>query len=185
MQPLSPMHLDYELSERDFVHGWLKVYQPPTLLVFSASSLAALAFLAIFVWQVMRQGLAHGAPWLLVGAVLGLPAFFLFRFEQRSKKVAKQAYQGSATVQGRLSVDLSEEVMEFSGMDFRLKTNWSQVLGFSEDRRVFVVQHRSQAPTTQPFSWHIVPKRNLSADEISQFRQYLQRNVRSRPHVRK
>jgi hypothetical protein len=175
------MHIDYEVSERDFVHGWLKIYIPPPPFVFSAASIAGLAFLAIFALQAARQGLAVGIPWL----ILGLPAIFLFWFGQRSKKRAKQVYRSSAAVQGRLSVDLNEEGMEFSGMDFRLKTNWSQVWKVSDDRRVFIVQHRSQPPTTQPLTWQIVAKRDLSADEISRFRQYLQRKVPTRARNRK
>jgi hypothetical protein len=107
---------------------------------------------------------------LLPGLAFGV--YFLF-VPFLSKRKQKSLYAKSNALHGRLTQDVDDSGIQFGGPITSAKVAWSYFGKFFEDDRVFVLYQKNQT------IFHMTPKRALSADEVTSFRQYLEQNVRS------
>jgi YcxB-like protein len=175
------MHIDYEISLRDFQHGEFEVYRPRNVgqRKFLFLGLVGLVFIGMFVNNVARYGYTPGQlPILLPALVTLLPYILLQTVLLGSiRKVAKKQYWQTPWLRERLAMDINEEGLQFTGQSVSMKITWSECTKFSEDRRVFIIHQRNPQRFQQPFVFHIVPKRSLSRDQIDGLRRYLQTKI--------
>jgi hypothetical protein len=80
-------------------------------------------------------------------------------------------------MRGRLSLDVNEDGVQFTGENFFMKARWAEFVKFFEDRRTFILHQRNPQPSQPPFVFHIVPKRSLSREQIDGFRRYVQSKI--------
>jgi hypothetical protein len=62
--------------------------------------------------------------------------------------------------------------IQFGGLITSAKLAWAYFGKFFEDEKAFILYQKNQT------TFHMVPKRALSADQVVSFRQYLEQNVK-------
>jgi hypothetical protein len=173
------MLIEYQISEREFKRGFCEVFVPrlkdknnlKTLL----SLLAGLLLIVVSVRDFVRSGFSVAkSPLLLVVLVMLLAYTLLWRRLSRgARRTARQIYRNTGWLRGRMFLDVNEEGIRFTGENFFMMSRWTEFVKFFEDRRTFILHQRNPQPAAAPFIFHIVPKRNLSSDQVGSFRQYL------------
>jgi YcxB-like protein len=164
------MHVDYEVSERDYLDGQKLAIKNSSIRVvrwtrFVLPSLGA--FLALFLIRgILTQGFSVS---LLPGMAFSL-FFLLVPFLSRRQQ--KIQYAKSNALHGRLTLDVDDSGIQFGGPITSARVAWAYFGKFFEDERVFVLYQKNQA------TFHMVPKRALSVEKVAGFRQYLEQNVR-------
>ena len=86
------------------------------------------------------------------------------------KRAYLKAYRGNPTYRGVRSLILNEGDLEFNGPTYSSQLKWQHFLRFVEDEKVFLLYQSTQAA-------QIIPKRELSPEQISELREALTRNV--------
>lgn len=166
------MHVDYEISEKDYLDGqrlatknssvrivrWM-----PFVLVLPCFGAVGVVFL---IHGILTQGFSVS---VLPGMVFAL---FFLSIPLWSKRAQKNHYAKSNALHGRLTLDVDDSGIQFGGTITSAQVAWEYFGKFFEDERSFVLYNKNQA------IFHMVPKRALSADQVSGFRQYLQQNVK-------
>ena len=177
------MLIEYRISERDYKHGFCVLIVPQfkdkNLLKTLLFPLAGLLMIAVSARDFVRSGfsVAH-APLLVVGLVMLLAYALLLRILSKGpRKIAGQIYRNTGWLRGMMFLDVGEDGIQFTGENFSMKAGWAEFVKFFEDRRTFILHQRNPQPASAPFIFHIVPKRNLSRDQIAGFRQYLQSRI--------
>jgi YcxB-like protein len=164
------MHVDYEISEKDYLDGQkLAIKNSSVRMVrwtrFVLPSFGA--FLAVFlIHGILTQGFSVS---VLPGMAFSL-FFLLIPFLSLRKQ--KTLYAKSNALHGRLTLDVDDSGIQFGGPITSAKVAWAYFGKFFEDERVFVLYQKNQT------IFNMVPKRALSADQVADLRQYLEQNVR-------
>ena len=164
------MHVDYEISERDYLDGQrLAIKHSSVRMVrwtrFVMPCLGALG-LAFLIHGLWTQGFSVR---VLPGLAFSL--FFLF-IPLLSKRNQKTLYAKSNALHGRLTLDLDDSGIQFGGPITSAKVAWAYFGKFFEDKRAFILYQKNQT------TFHMVPKRALTVNQVISFRQYLEQNVR-------
>lgn len=165
------MHIDYEVSEKDFLDGQRLATKNSSLRIvrwtrFVLPSLGAL-MVVFLIYGILTQGFSVR---LVPGLAFGL--YFLY-IPFLIKRKQKALYAKSNAIHGRLTLDVDESGIQFGGPITSAKLAWAYFGKLFEDERVFVLYQKSQT------IFHMIPKRALSADEVTALRQYLEQNVRT------
>jgi YcxB-like protein len=165
------MHIDYEISERDYFDGqklaiknssvgmvrWTRYFLP---------CLGALLVLFL-IHTTLTQGFSAG---MLSGLAFSL---FFLSIPFLSRRKQKTLYATSNALHGRLRLDVDDSGIQFGGPITSSRVAWAFFGKFFEDERAFVLYQKNEA------IFHMVPKRALSGDQVTSFREYLQQHVRS------
>ena len=164
------MHVDYEISEKDYLDGQrLAIKNSSVRMVrwmpFVLPCFGALG-VVFLVHGILTQGFSVS---VLPGMVFAL---FFLSIPLWSKRTQKKHYAKSNALHGRLTLDVDDSGIHFEGPITSAQIAWAYFGKFFEDERTFVLYQKNQA------IFHMVPKRALSADQVAGFRQYLQQNVR-------
>ena len=168
------MHIAYEISEPDYLHAqhlaiknhprrsvrWMRVGLP----VFGLLLLLGFIFNYVLTIAAMKQAVP-------LGSLLGLPvpAFFIST-PLLNKRSLRKLYAKSTSLHGKLAVRADEDTLEFEGPSFQSKVDWSVFDSFFEDRDSFVLFQKTQVI-------NIVPKRELSADNIQELSRLFQSRI--------
>jgi hypothetical protein len=164
------MHVDYEISEKDYLDGQRLAIKSSIRMVrwtrFVLPSLGALLVVSLIL-GIFTQGFSVR---MLPGLALGL--FFLF-IPCLSKRKQKAVYAKSNALHGRLTLDVDDSGIQFVGPITSAKVAWTYFGKFFEDETVFVLYQKNQT------IFHPIPKRALSADQVVRFRQYLEYKIKS------
>lgn len=177
------MLIEYRISERDYKHGFSMMIVPhlkgKNLFKTLLFPLAGLLMIAVSARDFVRSGFSVAkAPLLVIGLIMLLAyAFLLHMLSKGPRKVASQIYRNTAWLRGMMFLDVAEDGIQFTGENFSMNARWAEFVKFFEDRRTFILHQRNPQPAAAPFIFHIVPKRNLSRDQIAGFRQYLQNRI--------
>ncbi len=99
-------------------------------------------------------------------------ALFFLSIPLWNKRSQRNHYAKSNALHGRLTLDVDDSGIHFGGPITSAQVAWAYFGKFFEDEKAFVLYQNNQA------TFHMVPKRALSADQVAGFRQYLQQNVR-------
>jgi hypothetical protein len=183
------MHIDYELSERDFVYGQSQAMRSGDALLKMGFKVLILPFIGlVFIGVSFFGGTTRIGPVLVdfkslflgvVCVVFPLSLYLVLEWMLfgRYRKSAKVIYRSTPPLQGRLSLNVNENGIEFTDENSFRKANWPQFTKFFENRRVFVIYQRNQRPAAPPIAFDIVPKHALSPEQITELRRYLQSNI--------
>ena len=164
------MHVEYEISERDYLDGQRLAIKNSSLRIvrwtrFVLPSFGAL-LVVFLIYGIWTQGFSVR---VLPGFAFSL--FFLF-VPLLSKRKQKTLYAKSNALHGRLTLDVDDSGIQFGGPITSAKVAWAYFGKFFEDERAFILYQKNQT------TFHMVPKRALSTDQVSSLRQYLEQNVR-------
>jgi len=162
------MRIDYEVSERDFVDAqrlaaktapiasvrWMRWFIPVYLT-------GAVIFLT---YGIATQGFSLNVlPGLFMCALIGsIPLV--------NRRAQRKVYAKSIAMHGALSVEATDQGIEFRGPTFTSQVAWSNFATFAENDGLFVLWQHSR-------TFNIVPKRQLQPEAITEFRDYLSRNI--------
>lgn len=163
------MHGDYEISEQDFLDGQRLAIKSSSRrlvrwnrVVIPGFGLVLLAFLASVI---VRQGFS-----IQLAPGMAIVSFFLL-IPLLNKRTQKKLYARSNGLHGRLTLDVDEDGMQFGGPINSAKVAWAYFGKYFEDERVFVLYARNRV------IFHIIPKRELSPEQVVELREYLQGNI--------
>jgi len=164
------MHIDYELSEKDYLDGQNLAIKNSsvrmtrwTRLVFPSFG----ALLALFlIYDALTQGFSQK---MLPGAIFSL---LFLSIPLLSRRKQKALYTKSNSLHGKLTLDVDDSGIQFGSPVTSAKIAWPYFARFCEDKKMFVLYAENQG------TFNMVPKRALSPDQIVGFRRYLEQNVR-------
>ncbi len=166
------MHIEYEISEQDFMNAQrLAIKNSPVLLVrltrwvMPAFGLAGLVFIA-------NATIQQGFSWRVIPALAF--CLLLISLPLLSKRTQKKLYINTSSIHGKLSVEVEEDSLAFTGPTFSSKVDWSNFWKAFEDEQSFLIYQQNR----QVFN--IIPKRSLSTQQVSELREYLARKLPSK-----
>jgi hypothetical protein len=162
------MQIEYEISEQDFIDAQrLAIRNSPMRLVRWTRwvlPLFGVGLLIFLINALARQGFS-------MRAIPGLAFCLLFiSLPLLSRSNQKKVYAKNTAMHGKLSLEASDEGLKFRGPTFSSEVGWSNFCKFFEDERSFVLYKTSQV-------FNIVPKRELSPDQITSLRAYLDQKI--------
>jgi len=165
------MHVDYEIRVEDFINGQtLAIRKSPVRLVRWTRlvlPLAGLGLLIFLIHAVSKQGFSWRA---IPGAAVCL---FFMATPLLNKRAQRKLYAKTSSMHGMLSLDVDDEGVQFTGSSFSSKSGWTNFRRFLEDEYSFLLY--------QVQSFNIIPKRNLSPEQITALRGYLARGISKTP----
>jgi hypothetical protein len=162
------MKIDYEITEQDFLDAQrLAIKNHPIRMI--RWTRLVLPLFGIFLFGAWIQNLVKQGFSLRATVAVIFPMLFI-SLPLLNKWNARKMYRKATILHGRVHLDVNEDSWVSSGPSFRGKVDWSNFSKFSEDDRVFVIYQNTQ-------TFNIVPKHSLAPDQISELRQYLERNI--------
>ena len=166
------MHVEYDITEQDFLHALQLVHRKTTPSVVRwfelASPFLGFALLIFAIYRLATQGLSG-----LSALSLGIGSYLLF-VPSISKNRQKQLYRNSDFMHGKRVLEVEEVGLRFGGQTGGLEISWGALGRCIEDHRAFVVL------PGKGLAFQVVPKRCLSSTQVSELRECLKR--RSGPH---
>jgi len=166
------MRIDYEISEQDFLNAQrLAIKNSPvrstrwTRLALPAFGLISLAYILHAIWSQgfsLREMPAFIVPVML----LSLPLL--------NRRAQKRLYARSTAMHGNLSLEATEEGLNFKGTTFDSKVNWSNFNSVFEDSLSFVLLQSNNV------IFNIIPKSYLTAEQVKDLGELLRRNINNR-----
>jgi hypothetical protein len=75
--------------------------------------------------------------------------------------------------QSPITLDASEQGLEFHNPHAESKVAWSAYIGWGEAKSVFILM-------PQPRMYITIPKRALDEEQLAEFREILRRNIRNK-----
>ena len=151
------MHIDYEISERDYLDGQRLAIKHSSVRMVRWTRLVLPSFgaflLAFLIYGLWTQGFSVR---VLPGLAFSL--FFLF-IPLLSKRKQKTLYAKSNALHGRLTLDVDDSGIQFGGPITSAKVAWAYFGKFFEDNRAFILYQKNQT------TFHMVPKRALAVDQ--------------------
>jgi hypothetical protein len=164
--------MEYQISERDFVvagklatktHSKLAVYWRYIPAVFGAILLVPGFIFALY----------YGSP---IGALLALPlGLILIISPILSDKRFSEQYRKTPMLKDSRSLDIDDSGLRFRTANSDVRTMWEPYRGFAENDQIFIV-----FPQTSPVVFLPIPKRALSAVQITELRSLLETHLRSK-----
>src|SRR5258708_2229146 len=165
------MRIDYEISEQDFLAGqrlatrkshlravrWTRRVIP----VFGGSLLVV----TIFSYATRTQEFStQFMPPVIMGLLcISLPLIF--------RRAQRKNYAKSTAIHGRQSLDADDDGLRFQGPMHSSQVLWSLYCKFFEDNDSFVLLQQNQQ------IGNIIPKRNLTPEEIAGLRDLFNRRI--------
>jgi len=162
------MQIEYKISEQDFIDAQrLAIRNSPQRLVRWTRwvlPLFGVGLLIFLITAVARQGfsvrMVPGAAFIV----------FFISLPLLNRNAQKKLYAKTKSMHGKLSLEASEQGLQFRGPTVSSQVGWSNFYRFFEDEKSFVIYQNPQV-------FNIVPKRELSPDQINSFRAYLDQKI--------
>jgi YcxB-like protein len=161
------MHVEYDISEQDFLHALRLVHRrtTPTLVrwIELASPFLGFALLIFIIYRIATQGMSG-----ISALGLGIGFYLLFT-PSLSKNRQKQLYRNSDFLHRRLILEVDKVGLWFGGQTGTVEMSWMSIGRCIEDQRAFLVLSEKGR------AFQVVPKRCLSSSQVSAFRECLRR----------
>ena len=168
------MHIEYEISEQDYLKGqrlaiknhsrrsvrWMRLGLPTFGFILFVGYISNFVLVTI----VLKQTFSSTSLLALL-----VPAFFVST-PLLNKRSQRKLYAQSTSLHGKLSLRADEDGFEGEGPTFHSKVNWSVFDFFCEDNASFVLFQKTLIIS-------IIPKRELSADNIQELRRLFQSKI--------
>ena len=164
------MHIEYEISERDYVAAQrlaLKKLRPSLARMLVFGPWFGLFLLIFLVHAIATQGFSTN---MLIGFVIPVWCLLLPILNSRS---VRKVYAKSTNMHGPLSLDLDDAGLRFQGRTFASNVSWDHFTRFYQDKDSFVIFQQGQTV------FNLLPKRCLSAEQIAALREILSRHIES------
>ena len=165
------MRIEYEISEQDFMRAQeLAIKHSPVRLIRWTRwvlPLFGLCLLVFVIEAVVKQGFS---PRVIPGVCFCL---LFISLPLLSRRKQKKLYGANPSMHGKLSVEVSDQGLQFQGPTSSSHAGWSHFRQFFEDKNSFVLYQHSQI-------FNLIPKRCLTPDQIASLRGYLDRNIGSK-----
>ena len=166
------MHVAYQLTPEDFYQGCLawrnrhKWRQWLRWIAYFIVTIASLTSLDVLI--VTRNSETNPIAWFEVVFGMGWFAFMLLapRFYSRRQ------FKNNPTAQSQITLDASEQGLEFHNPHADSKVAWSAYVGWGEVKSVFIIM-------PQPRIYITIPKRALAGEQVDEFREMLRRNIKA------
>src|ERR1051326_7465788 len=164
------MQIEYEMSEQDFLAAQkLAMKNLPkrtTRLMFRLLPFWGVFIFIAVAWPVFQRGFTWKTEMLvpLAFGVLALASPLLM------KRALQKAYRKNRSLQGKRTLVMNENGLDLSGATFSAQLNWQHFIRFVEDDKSFLLYQSSQV-------FHIIPKRELTAEQISEVREEFTRHI--------
>jgi len=166
------MHIDYEISEKDFLNGQRLAIKKSairgvrwTLFVLPTFGMLLLINLVYFA---VRQGFSiRLVPGFAI--CLGFLSIPLLSRREQTKVYAK-----SNALHGKLSLDVDDRGLRFLGPTSSSDVTWEHFGRFLEDDKVFILYQKSDR------IFNILPKRDLSPEQMAEFRQLSEQHLNNK-----
>jgi len=165
------MRIEYEISEQDFLDAQkLAMRNLPkrtTRWIFRILPFWGLfLLLGVIGWPVYQGSLVWKTELAVpVGfAILCLLSPWLLKIAQ------KKAYRKNPALHGKRTMEVTQTGLNFSGTNYSSQLKWDFFIKYVEDEKVFVLYQSNQI-------FHPIPKRTLSADEVSVLREAFKQNI--------
>jgi len=162
------MHIDYEISEQDHAHAQRLATKNSA---FSRVALVVLPWLGLVILMcVIWFGITQGFSWIfLTGIAVGL---FMLSTPFLAMANLHKSYIANPSLRGPLSLDVDDAGLHFRGPTFESQVSWVHFSRFREDQSSFVV---FQGPKV----FNMIPKRQLSPDQIAALRDCFTRHIKN------
>ena len=165
------MHIDYEVSEQDFIQAHkLALKNAPSWVTRAIpwmgplAGIAGMLFLG-YAWfsQGFKTNLIYGS--LFCWWFISIP--FMMR------RGRKKAYAKTTSFHGPMSMDMDANgvFVKANGVESRIA--WTNFANFLEDEKSFVILQNSSI-------FHPITKRYFSAEQVTELRECLQQNIGQR-----
>lgn len=166
------MRIDYEITAEDFIKALsLAVRKSPdrfdrwTRLAFPQMGLGILVLLVLVV---SKQGFSLRLLPAAVGSLVFIAMPLVHRRRQR------KIFAKDDSMHGKRSLDVDASGIQFSGPGSSSRAEWATFNLFLEDENSFLLYQ------AEVFSIIIIPKRNLSAEQITALHNYFAGCIPSR-----
>ena len=161
------MHIEYDITEQDFLHALRVVHRRTTgsfmRWIELASPLLGFALLIFIIYRIATQGMSG-----ISALGLGIGLYLLFT-PSLSKSRQKQVYRNSDFLHGKLVLEVDEVGLRFRGQTGTVEMSWLSIGTCIVDHRAFLVLPEKGR------AFQVVPKRCLSSTQVSEFRECLMR----------
>jgi hypothetical protein len=176
------MHLDLEISEKDYLQSDYTVMRPSTvdlqLVLFPV--ICALVGLYFIYESLLSPAMTSQAFRLVIGSILvfvaALVPAVLWVSGRRLKRTIKQVHASITNPVGRFSFEVNENGVQLLGPRFSWKAGWQELERFSEDRKFFFLYQQNPDPDG-PSNLYFLPKRTLSHMQVVALRQSFEQNM--------
>jgi len=166
------MHIEYEISQKDFVDGQRLAIKKSTIRVIRWMSFVmptvGLVLLIFLISVGVRQGLSVR---LVPGLVMSL---WFLSIPLLNRRGQKKVYAKSTSMHGELSLDVDEAGIRFLGPTFSSNVSWDHFSRFLEDDKVFVLYQKGDR------IFNILPKRTLTPEQMAGFRQLAEHHLNNK-----
>jgi len=164
------MHVSYQLTPDDFYQGmiawrnrrkWRRWVRWTSYLLIAGASLTSLLILLLD-----RGGEATTIAVFTV--IFGILSFVCKLLAPRLS--ARRQFGNNPMAQAPITLDVSEQGLEFHNLHAESKLAWSAYMAWGEAKSVFVIM-------PQPRAYVAIPKRAFSEAQVPEFRDMLRRNI--------
>lgn len=165
------MQVTYQLTQEDFYQGhlgwrsrrkWQQWVRWIAYFVVACSSL-----ISLFLLVVDRS--AETTPFAVFSVVLGVLWFAYMLLAPRLS--TRRQFRNYPLAQSQITLHTSEQGLAFHNPHAESRIAWSAYVGWGEAKSVFVIM-------PQPRAYVAIPKRAFTAEQLSEFRELLRRNIK-------
>lgn len=177
------MHLDLEISEKDYWQSTYTVTRPSTFELKHVLFLVICALVGLYVIykSLFSPTITSQAFHLVIGSILvfvvALVPTALWVSRRRLKSTIKHGHASIPRPLGRFSLEVNENGVELLGPGFSWKAGWQELGRFSEDRKFFFFYQDNPDPDGPLHHLYFLPKRTLSHKQIVALRQSFEQNI--------
>ena len=164
------MQVSYQLTSEDFYQGclaWRSRRKWQEWLRWIAYFIVACALFICLIMLLINRT-AETTPFAVFSIVFCMLWFAYMLLAPRLS--ARRQFRNNPTAQSRITLDVSEQGLQFHNPHAESKVAWSAYVGWGETKSVFVIM-------PQPRAYNAIPKRAFTTEQLAEFRKILRRNV--------
>jgi len=166
------MHIEYEISEKDFRDGQrLAIKGSKSLAIHWATFLPPSIGLVTLIY-IIKVAASQGFSVRVVPGIVISVLFVLMPILTRQTQ--NKLYTKSSSLRGRISLDVDDAGLRFLGQTSSSNASWNHYSRFLENDKVFVLWQKDER------LFNIVPKLVLTPEQTASLRQILQHHLADR-----
>jgi hypothetical protein len=168
------MQVSFQLTPNDYRDGviaWRNVRawrRWVVVMVYVAGSIAIIVSLIRIFSELNASTLAT------LGAVLGLMAFWLAIMWAAPRLTSQRQFRNTPSAHSPMTIEATDAGLHVRSAQADSKVAWSVYMAWGEYKSVFVI-------LPQPRIYVPIPKRAFTAEQQSEFRELLRRNIKPQP----
>jgi len=164
------MHIDFEMSEQDFMDAQKLARRHSSngtlRWIFRIVPFWGLFLVLAVVWNIVQSGLAWNNG-MVAPLVLGL---IFLASPLLMNQVNRRIFRKNSIFRGQRTLTVDETGLTLNTPTISIQLKWNSIQSFVEDDTSFVLYQSG-------LIFHIMPKRQLSPEQISELREAFTRNI--------